>query len=216
MTKSSSLQSRIARVQSLLLQVVKTLNRSMPDILPEAGNSPKKENVSGPALDTIIKELESVNVQLAKELDEREKVSNAHAMEKLLLSVTLSSIGDAVVTLDEKGRIVLFNKAAELLTGWSFDEAAGKNLETVLQIFDEKHSPQKYGDFIKRCIEAFALKAERRGILRSRSGKDVVVADQDHVLEGVLERVLIPVEVDDVDDRLGDQVLGIRAAIVGV
>ena len=64
------------------------------------------------------------------------------------------------------------------MTGWSFDEAAGKNLETVLQIFDEKHSPQKYGDFIKRCIEAFALKAERRGILRSRSGKDVVVAYQ--------------------------------------
>ena len=40
--------------------------------------------------------------------------------------VTLSSIGDAVITTDIRGRITFLNPLAEALTGWKFTEAAGK------------------------------------------------------------------------------------------
>jgi PAS domain S-box-containing protein len=56
------------------------------------------------------------------------------AAEKEQLAVTLQSIGDAVINIDTAGRIVLFNPAAELLTGYSSQEAVGKPLPEVFRV----------------------------------------------------------------------------------
>lgn len=57
--------------------------------------------------------------------------------EKERLAVTLRSIGDGVITTDTSGKIVLINKVAEQLTGWSNEEAVGKPLDTVFDIYNE-------------------------------------------------------------------------------
>src|SRR5687767_5296078 len=54
-----------------------------------------------------------------------------------LLQVTLSSIGDAVATADESGRVLFMNGIAEALSGWRLAEALGKPLDEVLRIVDE-------------------------------------------------------------------------------
>ncbi|WP_145088874.1 DUF4118 domain-containing protein [Anatilimnocola aggregata] len=41
------------------------------------------------------------------------------------LQVTLGSIGDGVITTDTDGHITTMNPVAEVLTGWTHDEAAG-------------------------------------------------------------------------------------------
>jgi diguanylate cyclase (GGDEF)-like protein/PAS domain S-box-containing protein len=51
-----------------------------------------------------------------------------------LLSVTLQSIRDAVVTTDQAGRVQMLNRAAESMTGWSSAEAAGKPVEEVVEL----------------------------------------------------------------------------------
>ena len=43
-----------------------------------------------------------------------------------MLSAILDTVGALVVVLDPEGRIVRFNRACELTTGYSFDEVAGK------------------------------------------------------------------------------------------
>lgn len=58
------------------------------------------------------------------------------------LATTLSSIGDAVVTTDLRGRILFVNPVAERLTGWSREEASGRPIEEVFEIFRESdHQP---------------------------------------------------------------------------
>ncbi|MBV1929232.1 MAG: PAS domain S-box protein, partial [Gammaproteobacteria bacterium] len=52
------------------------------------------------------------------------------------LAVTLNSIGDAVITTDAEGLVVHMNPVAEQLTGWSFESAKGKPLNTVLPLVD--------------------------------------------------------------------------------
>ena len=61
-----------------------------------------------------------------KEFEERER-----------FRVTLASIGDAVIATDPVGRITFMNPAAELLTGWSQEEAADRTLSEIFQIVDE-------------------------------------------------------------------------------
>jgi PAS domain S-box-containing protein len=53
------------------------------------------------------------------------------------LQITLSSIGDGVITADADGRINYLNPVAEKLTGWTMAEAAGKEVELVFHIVNE-------------------------------------------------------------------------------
>jgi PAS domain S-box-containing protein len=56
--------------------------------------------------------------------------------------VSLSSIGDAVITTDVEGRITFLNPVAERITAWTSAEAAGQPLERVFQIINERtHEP---------------------------------------------------------------------------
>lgn len=77
--------------------------------------------------------------QLRCEIAECRRAEEALAMEKEHLTVTLNSIGEGVITTDTSGNIVLLNRVAETLTGWSQTEALGQSLATVFQILNEKN-----------------------------------------------------------------------------
>ena len=53
------------------------------------------------------------------------------------LQVTLSSIGDAVVSCDAAGRITFMNPKAEEYVGWTTEAAAGTPIQQVLRVVDE-------------------------------------------------------------------------------
>jgi PAS domain S-box-containing protein len=52
--------------------------------------------------------------------------------------VTIASMGDAVITTDNQSRITSLNRVAESVTGWTRDEARGRQLDDVFRIIDEK------------------------------------------------------------------------------
>jgi PAS domain S-box-containing protein len=58
--------------------------------------------------------------------------------EKELLSVTLSSMTDGVIAVNTEKRIILFNKVAEYLTKWRFEEVQGRPVDEILHLVDEK------------------------------------------------------------------------------
>jgi PAS domain S-box-containing protein len=54
------------------------------------------------------------------------------------LQVTLAAIGDGVIATDGGGRVRFLNAAAQRLTGWRADEAAGRPVAELLSLFDER------------------------------------------------------------------------------
>lgn len=50
------------------------------------------------------------------------------------MAVTFDSIGDGVLATDTEGRIIMMNRVAEKLTGWSRSEAQGKPVDEVFSI----------------------------------------------------------------------------------
>ncbi len=65
---------------------------------------------------------------------ERKRSERSLASEKERLAVTLASIGDACITVDAKGNILLFNPVAEKLTGWQAGTAIGAPLVDILNL----------------------------------------------------------------------------------
>ena len=74
---------------------------------------------------------------LAAVVAERQKADAVAQEQREWLAVTLSSIGDAVITTDIQGRVTFMNPVAAAVTGWPEAEALGKDITEVFQIINE-------------------------------------------------------------------------------
>jgi diguanylate cyclase (GGDEF)-like protein/PAS domain S-box-containing protein len=74
--------------------------------------------------------------QILKYVLERQSVEDALFFEKERASVTLNSIGDAVLCTDLNGKVTYLNATAESMTGWDREQASGKPLGEVFKIID--------------------------------------------------------------------------------
>lgn len=71
------------------------------------------------------------------DVSDREKFRDDLYTEKVLLKVTLNSIGDGVVTTNNEGQITYLNQAAQMITGWNQEEAYLKPFD---EVFDLRNS----------------------------------------------------------------------------
>jgi PAS domain S-box-containing protein len=72
------------------------------------------------------------------------------------LRVTLSSIGDAVITTDTEARVTFLNPVAESLTGWTQDDAYGKPLDAIFKIINQE---------TRNTVESPTVRALRDGVI---------------------------------------------------
>jgi len=95
------------------------------------------------------------------------RVAQARASEQReVLRVTLRSIGDAVITTDNLGRVTYLNAMAESLTGWTLSDAQGQALNTVFRIVNEE---------TRRPVEDPAARALREGIVVGLANHTVLI-----------------------------------------
>ncbi len=71
------------------------------------------------------------------DVSDREKFRDDLYMEKVLLKVTLNSIGDGVVTTNNEGRITYLNQTAQVISGWNQADAY---LKPFHEIFDLRNA----------------------------------------------------------------------------
>jgi len=92
-----------------------------------------------------------------------------------LLSVTLSSIGDAVITTDEYGLITFMNPVAQSLTGWMPEDVAGKPLADVLHIIDEKNGNPVENPVSRVLREGAIAELRNHSVLIAADGKGIPI-----------------------------------------
>jgi PAS domain S-box-containing protein len=68
----------------------------------------------------------------------RRSAENQLRQQRELLRVTLSSIGDGVISTDINGSVNFINPTAEAMTGWTSDQSSNKQLGEVFHIVDEE------------------------------------------------------------------------------
>lgn len=90
---------------------------------------------------------------------------------------TLMSIGDALITTDDKGKITIMNPVAEQLTGWKKEEAIGRSLNEVFHIINGV-TGEPAMDPVKKVFETGKVQGlANHTILISKNGKRYHIAD---------------------------------------
>ena len=117
------------------------------------------------------------NMQLNKQIAEKEKV-NANLQEREEnLAITLHSIGDGVISTDKSGLVVRMNPVAEKLCGQALSEAAGKPLAEVFNVVNAV-SRKVIEDPVKKVLEiGDVVGLANHTVLISKNGTEYQISD---------------------------------------
>jgi two-component system phosphate regulon sensor histidine kinase PhoR len=136
--------------------MIKDVERNYLKVLPQILEKAITHKKTKDALKEYHNNLEVIVKQRTEQL----------AQEKELLAVTLSSMTDGVIAVDAEKRIILFNKVAENLTGWSFEEIQAQTVDEIFRIIDEK---------TKKAIESPIDRVLISGNTESGTDRDVLI-----------------------------------------
>jgi PAS domain S-box-containing protein len=118
------------------------------------------------------------------------RVSKIRASEQReLLRVTLSSIGDAVITTDLEARVTYMNAVAESLTGWTRQDALGQPLAHVFRIVNEGTRAPVENPAIKVLREGVVVGLANHTLLLRKDGIECPIDDSAAPIRDELGRV---------------------------
>ncbi|MDD5305399.1 MAG: histidine kinase dimerization/phosphoacceptor domain -containing protein, partial [Elusimicrobia bacterium] len=143
----------------------------------------------------------AISLENARLVEEMKSAEEELARERENLAVTLHSIGDAVIAADTESRVIMINRVAEGLTGWSQGEACGRPLGDVFRIENEK-TGEPAEDPVRKALESGAVVGlANHTVLVSRDGRRFAIADSAAPIRGkgggVLGVVLVFRDVTD-------------------
>ena len=116
------------------------------------------------ALNTSI-EIAMHKHRLEKQLEEREA----------WMRTVLGSVADAVVVADVEGRVVMLNRAAEVLIGWVQSEAQGQPISKVVRLMEEDGDAAADDPVALAILRDSSMPLARTSMLVSRSGREMMI-----------------------------------------
>ncbi|MEO6054788.1 MAG: CHASE3 domain-containing protein, partial [Chthoniobacterales bacterium] len=114
--------------------------------------------------------------------------------QKDLLSVTLASIGDAVILTDVSSRITYMNKVAEDLTGWKSADAVNQHCEKVFRIINEETRAVVESPVEKVLATGIIVGLANHTLLIRKDGTEIPIDDSGAPIQepsGVLRGVVL-------------------------
>jgi PAS domain S-box-containing protein len=110
--------------------------------------------------------------------------------DRLLQSVTLASVGDALITTDMQGRVTFLNGEAERLTGWSSASAVGQPLPAVFQIINRETRAAVEDPVAKVLRTGGVAGLANHTVLIARDGRETPIDDSGAPIRGEGGRML--------------------------
>lgn len=156
---------------------LKNTTVSRDDLIAEMAVRKRAEEELGRYRNRLEELVRERTAELESEIAIRMQAETALAVEKEMLAVTLRSIGDGVITTDLEGNIVLMNKVAERLTGWSLEASSGKRLDEIFRIIDAETREDRESPVRKVLKHSAIMELPDNTILIEKDGKERLIND---------------------------------------
>ncbi len=105
--------------------------------------------------------------------------------EKQLAETMLSSIGDAVISVDPDSRVTYMNPVAADMTGWSLDEARGHPIDEVMSLLDAETGAAGLAPLAIAMRDRRAVGLALNTLLVHRSGRQFPIEDSAAPIYGI-------------------------------
>jgi PAS domain S-box-containing protein len=112
-----------------------------------------------------------------RDITKRRHAEQALQKKSESLRITLSSIGDGVITTDAEGQVASLNPVAESLTGWTEPEAQGKPLNYVFRIIKEQSREPAENPATRALREGRIVGLANHTVLISKDGTERAIDD---------------------------------------
>ncbi len=132
-----------------------------------------------------------------------------------LLKVTLTSIGDAVVTTDVHEKVTMINSVGCQLTGWSESEAIGRSFREIVRLINEETREPVENPVSKVLSEGRVIGLANHTIPVARDGTELSIDDSAAPIrdaQGVVVGVVLVFR--DVTERNRDEMASRRLAAI--
>jgi PAS domain S-box-containing protein len=103
--------------------------------------------------------------RMERQLEEREA----------LLRTTLGAVADAVIVTDHQSRVLMLNRAAEALTGWTHAAAEGQSLQRVARLIDAESGEPAEDPTPLAILRDASMPLDRGLQLVSRDGRQMAI-----------------------------------------
>lgn len=113
----------------------------------------------------------SIDITERKQMEEKLRTSEAR------WATTLQSIGDAVISTDEQGRVEFMNDAAQALTGWTLADGRGFELNKVFKIVSEATRLEVESPVHKVMRHGGVVGLANHTMLINRCGSEIPIED---------------------------------------
>ncbi|MCX6265931.1 MAG: PocR ligand-binding domain-containing protein, partial [Bacteroidetes bacterium] len=117
------------------------------------------------------------NLQLNRQIAEKEKALFQLQEQKENLSTTLHSIGDGVIATDKNSLVIHMNPVAEKLCGWQLNEASGRILTEVFRIINSETRIAVADPVTEVFKKGEIVGLANHTVLVSRNGTEYQIAD---------------------------------------
>lgn len=94
-----------------------------------------------------------------------------------MTQITLDAIGDAVLVVNRKGEVIYLNRVAETLTGWTREEAYGRQIEQVFFVFDGATRERSPSPSQRAISQDQIVELALGSVLIRRDGEDIAIED---------------------------------------
>jgi PAS domain S-box-containing protein len=113
----------------------------------------------------------------------------------------LSLVGDGVVSADQNGRIVLFNRAAEEIFGYNLDEVLGRPIDLLIPMrFHERHR-EDFAQFFSSLVPLRRSMGAGREVMGLRKDGGELSVEATLSRQMISGHPIVTVVVRDVSDR---------------
>jgi len=132
----------------------------------------------------------------------RDLVNQAQSSENRLRAIVDTAV-DAIITIDEQGKVLSFNRAAEILFGWAEEEIRGQNVKLLMpEEFSDNHDhyldryrKTQQGKLMDNRREVTALRRDGT-VFPVRAGVSKTKVDGATVYVGILTDITNRVEME--------------------
>jgi len=153
-------------------------------------------------------------IESLRDITNQKRTETALFEEAERLAVTLSSIGDGVITVDDNCEVTLINPVAEALTGWSQNEAIGRPMQEIFQIINEYSQEPVENPVIKVFTEGSIVGLANHTVLIAKDGSKRAISDSASPIKNDLGKILGAVLVfrDETEKRRAERLMQQQAA----